>query len=97
MANRVDPDQTAIRAACTGSTLFASILYLSAIISSRRLQQITFSDAFFSWHFKGKCTTTLPNFYPVNLHHSICKHVFSIRVENGVDPDQLALSTTVGF
>ena len=60
MANSVDPDQTApIGAVCSGSTLFASILYLSvilgnySIICSRRLQQMTFSDAFFSWRFKG--------------------------------------------
>ena len=33
-----------------------------------------------------------PNFYPVNLHHSSCKHVFSIRVENTVDTDQTASS-----
>ena len=48
MANSVDPDQTA--PICSGSTLFASILNLSvilAIICSRRLQQTTFSDAFF--------------------------------------------------
>ena len=36
------------------------------------------------------CTTLFPKCYPVNLQHSICKHVFSIRVENSVDPDQLA-------
>ena len=57
MVNSVDPDQTApIGAVCSGSTLFASILNLSvmqAIICSRRLQQTTFSDAFFSWRFKG--------------------------------------------
>ena len=51
MANSVDPDQTApIGAVCSGSMLFASILNLSvilAIICSRRLQQTTFSDAFF--------------------------------------------------
>ena len=48
MANSVDPDQTApIGAVCSGSTLFASILSLSVI------QQMTFSDAFFSWRFKG--------------------------------------------
>ena len=46
MANSVDPDQTApIGAVCSGSTLFASIL--NSIICSRRLQQTTFSDAFF--------------------------------------------------
>ena len=57
MANSVDPDQTApIGAVCSGSTLFASILNLSvilAIICSRRKKQTTFSDAFFSWRFKG--------------------------------------------
>ena len=58
MANSVDPDQTApIGAVHSVSTLFASILNLSvmlyAIICSRRLQQMTFSGAFFSWRFKG--------------------------------------------
>ena len=36
------------------------------------------------------CTTLLPNFYPVKMQHSSCKHVFSIRVENSLDPDQMA-------
>ena len=35
-------------------------------------------------------TSFLPNFYPVNLQHSIYQHVFSIKVENSVDPDQMA-------
>ena len=52
MANNVDPDQTApIGAACSGSTLFAYIPNSSAILAilcSRRLQQTTFLDAFFS-------------------------------------------------
>ena len=30
-------------------------------------------------------------FYPFNLQHSICKHVFSSIIENGIDPDQMAL------
>ena len=49
MANSVDPDQTApsIRAVCSGSTMFASILY-SSVMSGNYLQQTTFSDAFFS-------------------------------------------------
>ena len=49
MANSVDPDQTALLGAvCSGSTLFASILNSrEAIICSRRLQQTTFSEAFF--------------------------------------------------
>ena len=57
MSNSVDPDQTApIGAVCSGSTLFASILnsqQFKAIVCSRRLQQTTFFDAFFSWRFKG--------------------------------------------
>ena len=57
MANSVDPDQTApIGAVCSGSTLFASILNLSVMLSNY-LQQTTSADdifnAFFSWHFKG--------------------------------------------
>ena len=48
MASSVDPDQTApIKAVCSGSTLFASILNLSVMLGSRRLQQTTFSDAYF--------------------------------------------------
>ena len=54
MANSVDPDQTApIGAVCSGSTLFASILY-SSVRLRNYLQQTTFSEAFFSWRFKGK-------------------------------------------
>ena len=53
MANNVVPDQTApIRAVCSVSTLFASILNLSVILDNY-LQQTTFSDASFSWRFKG--------------------------------------------
>ena len=57
MANSVDQDQTApIGAVCSGSTLFASILN-SSVMLGNYLQQTTsadeFSDAFFSWHFKG--------------------------------------------
>ena len=50
MAKSVDPDQTAT--VCSGSTLLASIL-ISSVMLGRRLQQVTFSDAFFSWRFKG--------------------------------------------
>ena len=69
MANSVDPDQTApIGAVCSGSTLFASMLNSSVMLGnyfqqtfiltlkapiSRGLQQPSFSDAFFSWRFKG--------------------------------------------
>ena len=41
MANSVDPDQTAIGAVCSGSTLFAFILNLSVMLGNY-LQQTTF-------------------------------------------------------
>ena len=47
MAIGVDPDQTApIRAVCSGSTLFASILNLSVILGNY-LQQTTSADGIF--------------------------------------------------
>ena len=49
MANSVDLDQTA-PIVCSGSILFASLLNFSVMLGnycSRRLQQMTFSDAFF--------------------------------------------------
>ena len=47
MANSVDPDQTApIGAVCFGSTLFASILNLSVMLSNY-LQQTTLADNIF--------------------------------------------------
>ena len=57
MTNSVDPDQTApIGAVCSGSTLFASILY-SSVMLGNYLQQTTSADdifrCIFSCHFKG--------------------------------------------
>ena len=58
MANSVDTDQTApIRAVCSGSTLFASILN-SSVMLGNYLQQTNSADdifrcIFFSWRFKG--------------------------------------------
>ena len=53
MANSVDPEQSApIGAVCSGAPLFVSILNSSAMVGNY-LQQTTFSDAFFSWRFKG--------------------------------------------
>ena len=47
MVNSVDPDQTAlIRAVCSGSTLFASILNLSVMLGNF-LQQTTSADDIF--------------------------------------------------
>ena len=56
MANSVDPDQTAIGAVCSGSTLFASILN-SSVMLGNYLQQTTSADdifrSLFSWYFKS--------------------------------------------
>ena len=61
MTNSVDPDQTApIGAVCSGSKLFASILNSSVMLGnfcSRRLQQTTFSDAFFLGALRVKKST----------------------------------------
>ena len=47
MANSVDPDQTAPKGAvCSGSTLFASILN-SSVMLSKYLQQTTSADDIF--------------------------------------------------
>ena len=37
----------------------------------------------------------LSSFYLVNLYHSSFKRVFSFRVENSVDPEQMASSETI--
>ena len=51
MANSVEPDQTApIGAVCSGSTLFASILYLSVMLGNY-LQQKTSADDIFKCIF----------------------------------------------
>ena len=51
MANSVDPDQTApIGAACSGSTLFASILNSSEMLGSY-LQQTASADDIFRYIF----------------------------------------------
>ena len=51
MANSVGPDQTApIRAVCSGSTLFTSILN-SSVMLGNYLQQTTSADVIFQMHF----------------------------------------------
>ena len=56
MTNIVDPDQTAIGAVSSGSTLFASTLN-SSVMLGNYLQQTTLADdtfrCNFSWRFKG--------------------------------------------
>ena len=52
MANSVDPDQTApIGAVCSGSTLYASILN-SSVMLTKYLQQMTSADNFSRRHFQ---------------------------------------------
>ena len=47
MSNSVDPDQTAlIGAVCSGSTLFASILYLSVMLDNHLQQTLSAEDIF---------------------------------------------------
>ena len=58
MANSVDPDQSApIGAVSSGYTPFASILKLVSnithLFAADDFSKRNFSDAFFSWHFKG--------------------------------------------
>ena len=54
MANSVDPDQTApIGEVCSGPTLFASILNLSAMLGNY-LQQTTSADDIFRCIFFGR-------------------------------------------
>ena len=57
MANSVDPDQTApIGALCSGSTLYASILYSSVMLGNYMQQTTSADDIFrctFSLRFKG--------------------------------------------
>ena len=50
MANSVDPDQTAIGAVCSGSTLFASILNLSVMLGNY-LQLTTSADDIFKCNY----------------------------------------------
>ena len=54
MANSVDPDQTApIGAACSGSTLFASLLNLSVMLGNYLLQTTSADDIFRCIFFFG--------------------------------------------
>ena len=54
IANSVEPDQTApIGAVCSGSTVFASILYLSVMLGNY-LQQTTSADDIFRYIFSRR-------------------------------------------
>ena len=59
MTNSVDPDQTAsIRAVCSGSMLFASILN-SSVMLRNYLQQTTSADDIFRLYFLGALRVNL--------------------------------------
>ena len=62
MANSVDPDQTApIGAVCSGSTLFASMLY-SSVMLANYLQQTASADDIFRCFFLGALRVKLNYF-----------------------------------
>ena len=67
MANSVDPEQIApIGAVYSGSMLFASILNSPVMLGnyfSRRLQQTTFSDAFFWGALRVNLNNQIPSFH----------------------------------
>ena len=59
MANSVDPDQTApIRAVCSGSMLFASILNLSVMLGTYLQQTTSVEDIFRCIFFLGALRST---------------------------------------
>ena len=63
MANSVDPDQTAlIRAVCSGSRLFASILNLSVMLGNY-LQLTTSADDIFKCIFSGALYVKIIHFF----------------------------------
>ena len=84
MANSVDPDQTApIGAVCSGTTLFASILNLSVMLSNY-LQQTTSADNIF------RCI-----FFLGALRVKLYKcPLFKKGLEEGKDQESIQLSTT---
>ena len=57
MANRVDPDQTAV---CSGSTLFASTIN-SLVMLGNNLQQTTSADDIFRCFFLGSLRDKNPS------------------------------------
>ena len=86
MANSVDPDQTApIGAVCSGSTLFASILNSSVMLGifcRRRLQQTTFSDAFFlgAFRVKDEQVSTMDNAFEIKQTYIISTMVNASKI-----------------
>ena len=76
MTNSVDPDQTApIGAVCSGSTLFASLLNLSVMLSNY-LQQTTSADDIF------RCVFFLGALRVKKLDYSIVLFFYYIFVFN---------------
>ena len=81
MANSVDTDQTApIGAVCSGSTLFASIPYLSVMLGNN-LQQTTSADDIFRVQcFKGYFSSSFQLYFSVRKWCIFCqlRHHLSI-------------------
>ena len=74
MANSMDPDQTApIRAVCSGSTLFASILNSSVMLGNYLQQTISTDDIFRCIFFPGALRV---NLHFLQRRSLICLFVF---------------------
>ena len=83
MASSVDPDQTApIGAVCTGSTLFASILY-SSVMLGNYLQQTTSADDIFICIFLGALRVNSSELPVVLLFLVRCSQWRSQNAEKG--------------
>ena len=75
MANSVDPDQTAPRAVCSGSTLFAFILNLSVMFRGN-VRQFFAADDFSRLHFQihfflGALRVNLSLDVHISAYHSL--------------------------
>ena len=77
MANRMDPDQTApIGAVCSGSMLFASILYLSVMLGNY-LQQTKKADDIFRCIFSRRFKGTFP-YHTQNITQKLSDSVYTM-------------------
>ena len=53
----------------------------SSVMLGNYLQQKTFSDAFFSWHFKGKIPFSIPKLYSTGVQAEILVNIHELASE----------------
>ena len=86
MANSVDPDQTApIGAVCSGSTLFASILYSSVMLGNYLQQTTSAGDTFRCIFFLSALRVKIPSVrssHKIDFFSSFKQEVAHINVYN---------------